>query len=350
MNSTVRTATQAFWIDAGHGGGQEHYGEQLRRWRHAFAATGGEPGASGVTLDPLHFALAAWEVATRPVADLPYVRTHPRVLDATCHRAEDARDPLAVVELAAPPPVPLPDGWSSWRHVGEQAYAAGTEGAPTVLSTLELRIPLSGDRLPTPTRPRAEGLPNLDDAQASLEAFVAELNAAVTPFLRELDGAEGVLDTGGASLAQWLRTQIEADKATAEAAGAGAWRYLTASGPVAAPVRQGPGGARRLEFGGGRAVTRIGFHDDDLLHPVEAIHIALHDPADAIARCGAELALLNEHTPPLTAGNAGEAGGAREAACPLCGEAAGSPCQTLRHLAYGYRLRPGWRPEWSPSR
>ncbi|MFF4192207.1 DUF6221 family protein [Nonomuraea sp. NPDC001831] len=347
MKSTVRTATQAFWIDAGHGGTQEHYGEQLRRWRHAFAATGGEPGASGVTLDPLHFALAAWEVATRPVADSPYVRTHPRVLDAACHRAEDGRAPLAVVELATPPPVPLPDGWSSWRRQGEQPYAAGAEGTPTALSTLELRIPLSGDRLPTPTRPRAEGLPNLDDAQASLEAFVAELNAAVTPFLRELDGAEGVPETGGATLVQWLRTQIEADKATAEAAGAGPWRYLTAAGPAGAPVRQGAGGARRLEFGGGRTVTRVGFHDDDLLHPVEAIHIALHDPADAIARCGAELALLNEHTPPLSAGDTGDA---RDAVCPLCGEAAGSPCQTLRHLAYGYRLRPGWRPEWSPAR
>ncbi|NUS04664.1 MAG: hypothetical protein HOV97_19140 [Nonomuraea sp.] len=330
MTDTVHIAKQAFWIDAAHGGTQEHYGEQLRRWRHAFAAIGGEPAASGVTLDPLHFALAAWEVATRPVAESPYVRTHPRVLDATCHRAEDSRDPLAVVELAAPPPVPLPDGWSSWRHLDEQPYAPGPDGTPTALSTVELRIPLTGERLPTPTRPRADGLPNLDDAQASLEAFVAELNAAVTPFLRELDVADGTLETDGATLVEWLRTQIEADKATAEAAGAGAWRYVTTPG-------------RSLEFDARRAVTGVGFHEDDLLRPVEAIHIALHDPADVIARCGAELALLNEHVPAMSA--------AGRAVCPQCGgEPAATPCQTLRHLAYGYRRRPGWRPEWSPAR
>ncbi|NUP80238.1 MAG: hypothetical protein HOV96_22105 [Nonomuraea sp.] len=330
MTDTVHIAKQAFWIDAAHGGTQEHYGEQLRRWRHAFAAMGGEPAASGVTLDPLHFALAAWEVATRPVAESPYVRTHPRVLDATCHRAEDSRDPLAVVELAAPPPVPLPDGWSSWRHLDEQPYAPGPDGTPTALSTVELRIPLTGERLPTPTRPRADGLPNLDDAQASLEAFVAELNAAVTPFLRELDVADGTLETDGATLVEWLRTQIEADKATAEAAGAGAWRYVTTPG-------------RSLEFDARRAVTGVGFHEDDLLRPVEAIHIALHDPADVIARCGAELALLNEHVPAMSA--------AGRAVCPQCGgEPAATPCQTLRHLAYGYRRRPGWRPEWSPAR
>ncbi|MFB4276703.1 hypothetical protein ACBJ59_15530 [Nonomuraea sp. MTCD27] len=53
------TGTQAFWIDAAHAGTQEHYGEQLRKWRHAFAATEDEPAAEGVTLDPLHFALGA---------------------------------------------------------------------------------------------------------------------------------------------------------------------------------------------------------------------------------------------------------------------------------------------------
>ncbi|TMR98960.1 hypothetical protein [Nonomuraea basaltis] len=181
--------TQAFWIDAGHEGTQARYGEQLRRWRHAFAAAEGEPAAGGVTLDPLHFALGAWEVATRPMAESPYVRCHPRVLDATCHRPEETRGPLAVVELAVPAPVPLPDGWSSWQRQdgGEPAYVAPPYERPTALTTLELRVPLAADRLPTPTRARADGLPNLDDAQASLEALVAELNTVVTPFLRELE-------------------------------------------------------------------------------------------------------------------------------------------------------------------
>ncbi|MFG1705036.1 hypothetical protein ACFLIM_17750 [Nonomuraea sp. M3C6] len=186
------TGAQAFWIDAAHEGTQARYGEQLRRWRHAFAAGEGEPAAGGVTLDPLHFALGAWEVATRPMAEPPYVRSHPRILDATCHRPEETHGPLAVVELATPPPVPLPGGWSGWQlqDGGEPVYAAPPYERRTALSTLELRVPLAEERLPTPTRARADGLPNLDDAQASLEALVAELNTLVIPFLRELDRAE----------------------------------------------------------------------------------------------------------------------------------------------------------------
>lgn len=184
--------TQAFWIDAGHEGTQARYGEQLRRWRHAFAAAEGEAGAGGITLDPLHFALGAWEVATRPVAESPYVRCHPRVLDATCHRPEETRGPLAVVELAVPAPVPLPGGWSTWQRQDddEPAYVAPPYERRTALTTLELRVPLATGSLPTPTHARADGLPNLDDAQASLEALVGELNDIVTPFLRELDAAE----------------------------------------------------------------------------------------------------------------------------------------------------------------
>ncbi|MFB4268891.1 hypothetical protein [Nonomuraea sp. GTA35] len=185
------TGTQAFWIDATRVGTQEHYGEHLRTWRHAFAAGAGEPAAEGVTLDPLHFALGAWEVANRPVADPPYVRRHPRVLDATCHRPEEAPGMLAVVELAAPAPVRLPDGWAQWQRQGgdEGTYAAPPYERPTALTTLELRVPLPVDRLPTPTRARTSGLPNLDDAQAALEALVDELNAVVTPFLRELEAS-----------------------------------------------------------------------------------------------------------------------------------------------------------------
>jgi hypothetical protein len=126
------------------------------------------------------------------MAESPYVRCHPRVLDATCHRAEETRGPLAVVELAVPPPVPLPEGWSGWQHQegDEPAYVAPPYERRTALTTLELRVPLTAGRLPTPTRARADGLPNLDDAQASLEALVAELNVVITPFLRELDAAE----------------------------------------------------------------------------------------------------------------------------------------------------------------
>ncbi|MFC7591888.1 DUF6221 family protein [Nonomuraea antimicrobica] len=269
---------------------------------------------AGVTLDPRHFALAAWEVATRPVADSPYVRRHPRVLDATCHRPEQAPGLMAVVELATPAPVKLPEGWAGWQRQdgGDGTYTAPPYERPTALSTLELRVPLGVERLPTPTHARASGLPNLDDAQAALETLVAELNAVVTPFLRELDGVRTE-----SPMPEWLRTQIEADKATAETAGGRAWRYVPA------------GDGNRLEIDGERGVEAIGFHHDDVLQPVEAIHIALHDPADVVARCQAELALLAEH--------------GRD--CQEC--SSGSPCTTVRRLATGYHLRPGWRDEWA---
>ncbi|HEX4817424.1 MAG TPA: hypothetical protein VFV66_32175, partial [Nonomuraea sp.] len=70
------------------------------------------------------------------------------------------------------------------------AYAAPPYERRTALTTMELRVPLSADRLPTPTRARADGLPNLDDAQASLEALVSELNAVVTPVLRHVEATE----------------------------------------------------------------------------------------------------------------------------------------------------------------
>ncbi|MFC4057377.1 hypothetical protein ACFOWE_03680 [Planomonospora corallina] len=181
--------TTMVWIDATGDNPQERYGERLRRWRQSFAGAGGEPQAGGITLDRLRYALAAWEVATGPVAYPPYVRFHPRVLDAACHRPEDARVLLTVVELAAPPPVPVPDGWLTWRD-GEpgRPFTAPPYDARAALGALELRIPIAEDRLPTPTRPEAEGLPNLGDAQAALEALVAEINTAAAPFLRDLEG------------------------------------------------------------------------------------------------------------------------------------------------------------------
>ncbi|MGW0481283.1 hypothetical protein [Nonomuraea sp. NPDC003214] len=201
----------AFWIEAGFAHGeplQELYGERLAAWRTAFAATGDEPEAGGVGLDPVHYALAAWELATGPVADPPYVRRHPRVLDATCHRPEGTALLLAVVELAAPQQVELPGGWQDWQPPGtttggstggstgsstggsmaaDQSFAVPPYDRKAALWSLELRLPLDTGRLPVPTRPRAGGLPNLGDAQAALEALIAELNAHVWPVIAALE-------------------------------------------------------------------------------------------------------------------------------------------------------------------
>ncbi len=180
------------WIDATGDNPQERYGERLRAWSHAFAAADSEPQAGDITLDPVHYAMTSWDLATRPTDGPPYVRFHPRVLHATCHRPEGTYIILAVVRLAAPSPEQLPHGWFGWQQ--------GESGVPCVappfdrraaLFTLELRVPIQPARLPTPTRPEAEGLPNLGDAQAALETLVEEINTAVVPFLRILD-ATGV--------------------------------------------------------------------------------------------------------------------------------------------------------------
>ncbi|RJL30324.1 hypothetical protein [Bailinhaonella thermotolerans] len=182
----------AFWIDAGVSGGksaQERYGERLRAWRHGFTASDETRADGDVTANPLRFALAAWDVAVGPGADPPYVRHHPRVLSVACHRPSGTHLVLAVIELAMPPPGELPPGWHTWRReegVGT-ARVAPPYDAKAALGRLELRVPILEERMPTPTASQAEGLPNLVDAQASLEAIVNELNAAAGPFLRELE-------------------------------------------------------------------------------------------------------------------------------------------------------------------
>jgi hypothetical protein len=76
-----------------------------------------------------------------------------------------------------------------------------------------------------------------------------------------------------------------------------------------------------------------------------------NDPRDTIARCEAELAVLDEHA----AVPGYDPGGP---VCLVCGVPAGPgyedgvvrwPCRTVRLLGYGYRFRPGYREaQWKP--
>lgn len=65
-----------------------------------------------------------------------------------------------------------------------------------------------------------------------------------------------------------------------------------------------------------------------------------NDPRDTIARCDAELAILDEHGPC----------GSRGQWCVQCGDTGqvDFPCDTVLHLASAYRYRPGYREEWKP--
>jgi hypothetical protein len=83
--------------------------------------------------------------------------------------------------------------------------------------------------------------------------------------------------------------------------------------------------------------------------------MAANDPRDTIARCEAELAILDEHAPDYLSkyGSPGP---------PLCRrcitaregyeelwEGDPYPCRTVRLLGSAYKHQPGYREEWAPS-
>lgn len=127
----------------------------------------------------------------------------------------------------------------------------------------------------------------------------------------------------------WLRAQVEARKAAAKLAAreGGTWTQDD-------PVRY-PGSISSL---GGQVVYDEGSPDE-----YQAQHIAANDPRDVIARCEAELAILDEH-------RAADGACPGEVCCITCGDypQVEYPCRTVRLLAGGYRFRPGYREEWKP--
>lgn len=81
-------------------------------------------------------------------------------------------------------------------------------------------------------------------------------------------------------------------------------------------------------------------------HRAVTEHLVRHDAEDVIARCEAELAILDLHIP-ATMNGSDEDDGAVCFACNPFDPADGAfPCRTLRALISGYRHRPGWREEW----
>jgi hypothetical protein len=85
---------------------------------------------------------------------------------------------------------------------------------------------------------------------------------------------------------------------------------------------------------------------------VDLVHIAIHDPRDTIARCDAELKILDMHTPvdgfrSVEYRQLKDPGLVCEVCCfdwdgPLIGK---FPCDTLIALADGRRHREGFNPE-----
>jgi hypothetical protein len=140
-----------------------------------------------MTDDPVEFAAAAFRVATGPIMSPGYVRWHGRVCDYGASRSEHDGGLLLTVTLAVPAPVRLPWHWRGWERDFHDRYLEPDDRRPVGLARLELRWPVPIDQLPTPSRPRRPGMPNLRDATRAVETLVAAVNTTAGPVLAGLE-------------------------------------------------------------------------------------------------------------------------------------------------------------------
>lgn len=135
-------------------------------------------------------------------------------------------------------------------------------------------------------------------------------------------------------LVAWLREQIEARKRTASV------RVLEPGAPWRLDGGAWDAGTGILSGSGRPAAVAIGDY--------AARHIVASDPRDAIARCDAELAILDGHATEIIPGGALPT----HYWCQTCHVPGDNPgrtwCRTVRLLASGYQHRPGYRGEWRP--
>jgi hypothetical protein len=156
-------------------------------------------------------------------------------------------------------------------------------------------------------------------------------------------------------LAAWLRKQIEARRDTAVAALEGSdgnwWRRT--DGETGDPVGGLWDGEPDFDVDGDVVSgERPVVFDEGAPSDAQFSHIAFNDPRDAIARCEAELAILDLHVP--VRGDDGT--GIDGKVCVICSwvnlseETEGDPypCKTVRSVGIAYRHLPGYREEWRP--
>ncbi|MEU6725515.1 DUF6221 family protein [Nonomuraea wenchangensis] len=124
----------------------------------------------------------------------------------------------------------------------------------------------------------------------------------------------------------WLKATIEGDKAKAEANGGQEWTVQENSWEEGwSFIQTGEGG----EHG-----KSCGCCGEGTIETVAGTHMAIHDPRDTIARCEAELRLIDR----LDAA-AKDSVNYDLPARHLAEDA-------IEALASGYRHRPGFKPEW----
>lgn len=150
----------------------------------------------------------------------------------------------------------------------------------------------------------------------------------------------------------WLRAQVQARRGLAQEASEHAdghwWRRMTDAGHFddhrLEPVGHLWAGEPVLDVdgdvcGGGEIVV----YDEGRPSDAQFDHIAANDPRDVIARCEAELAILDEHGPDDTFGP-------DDLCCCACGDRpqVPFPCRTVRILLGAYQHRTGFKAEWLP--
>jgi hypothetical protein len=156
------------------------HAELFKPWRDA--------GADGITLDPVDFAIAAFQCATGPIMSPGYIRWHGRICDYGATRSDHDSSLVLFVTLAVPAPLRLPWNWQGWQQTFlDNRYIQPPDTRPTGLCRLELRWPVPTSQLPAPTQPRLGGVPNPRDATRTIQVLVDQLNATAGPVLAELE-------------------------------------------------------------------------------------------------------------------------------------------------------------------
>ena len=142
---------------------------------------------------------------------------------------------------------------------------------------------------------------------------------------------------------KWLREQVTRRMETAKAAchdGDGNWwrrqRALYVDGePVPdGALYEGTPDVDDSEYD--LFIAEIVVYDEGRPSGAQFAHIALNDPQDVIARCEAELAILDLHG----------LWEAEAAGHPMMGAAACAVSDAVRHLASGYKHREGYAEHW----
>lgn len=166
--------------------GRSRFAHYLARNRTMFHTGGGNP-----TTDPARFAAVAFQIASPPVMDPPYIAAHTRLVRAYPLRDQSARRAL-VVELAMPTPRHLtgllPDPHRGWeRDDATGHYRPPTElDQPTVHLRLTIGVPIRPELLPQP-RYDDHGNPDLDTARTALRALTTHVSALCAHLISGLD-------------------------------------------------------------------------------------------------------------------------------------------------------------------